>query len=228
MSACETAFTVTLTATPGAVYSPLLEITPTAMLPPVTPFTCQLTAVLAVNCCCPAAATMDEVGEIETEGCDWGCIGVPPPPQLHIPKMSDNTKLVGPVPTVSLVFDHDFVLICTSNFSARAGPVVVLHILRSEPVSPIFVLFFLPNILKRSPALSRNSYQRGVVEVIFTYPPGCLCQPLIECGPFSEYSLAGCLKCRIGRSFRACFVRVAAMSVTCSLKPNRKHPGYNS
>jgi hypothetical protein len=106
------------------VYSPLLEITPTAVLPPVTPSTCQLTAVLAVNCCCPAAATMDEVGEIETEGCDWGCMGVPPPPQLHIPKMSDNTKLVGPVPTVNLVVDHDFVLAGASNPSLRAGPVV--------------------------------------------------------------------------------------------------------
>jgi hypothetical protein len=67
---------------------------------------------------------MDEVGEIETEGCDWGCMGVPPPPQLHIPKMSDNTKLVGPVPTVNLVVDHDSILTCTSNLSLRAGPVV--------------------------------------------------------------------------------------------------------
>jgi hypothetical protein len=60
VSACETAATVTdagLGTAEGAVYSPEVEIVPTVELPPATPFTCQVTAVLevpvtvAVNCC---------------------------------------------------------------------------------------------------------------------------------------------------------------------------------
>jgi hypothetical protein len=41
-------------------------------LPPVTPFTCQVTAVLlafstvAVNCCVPPAATVADAGEMVT------------------------------------------------------------------------------------------------------------------------------------------------------------------
>jgi|SRR5215472_411134 len=58
--------------TPGAVYRPEPEIVPTAALPPVTPFTCQVTAVLlvfrtvAVNCCVPPTATVADVDEIVT------------------------------------------------------------------------------------------------------------------------------------------------------------------
>jgi hypothetical protein len=43
---------------------------PVAVFPPVTPFTCQLTAVLlvfrniAVNCCVPPVFTVAKVGEI--------------------------------------------------------------------------------------------------------------------------------------------------------------------
>jgi len=54
------------------VYSPELEIVPTVALPPVTPLTCQVTAVLAVfctvavNCWVPPIATVAEVGEIVT------------------------------------------------------------------------------------------------------------------------------------------------------------------
>src|SRR2546430_12908415 len=56
----------------GAVYRPELEIVPTVALPPVTPFTCQVTAVLlvfctvAVNCWVPPAATVADVGAIVT------------------------------------------------------------------------------------------------------------------------------------------------------------------
>ena len=32
----------------GGVYSPVVEIVPVALLPPATPFTCQVTAVLLV------------------------------------------------------------------------------------------------------------------------------------------------------------------------------------
>jgi hypothetical protein len=60
VSAWDTAVTVTvagLGTAEGAVYSPEVEIVPTDEFPPVTPFTCQVTAVLevpvtvAVNCC---------------------------------------------------------------------------------------------------------------------------------------------------------------------------------
>src|SRR5213080_2634849 len=74
-SACDTAVTVTVAGfvtTAGAVYSPELEIVPTVALPPVTPLTCQVTAVLlvfctvAVNCCVPPAPTVADIGEIVT------------------------------------------------------------------------------------------------------------------------------------------------------------------
>src|SRR5438876_496878 len=74
-SAWDTAVTVTVAGfgtTPGSVYRPELEIAPTVALPPVTPFTCQVTAVLlvfcttALNCCVPPAATVAEVGEMVT------------------------------------------------------------------------------------------------------------------------------------------------------------------
>src|ERR671923_1004148 len=74
-SACDTAVTVTvagLGTTAGAVYRPELEIVPIVALPPLTPFTCQVTAVLlvfctiAVNCWVPPAATVAEVGEMVT------------------------------------------------------------------------------------------------------------------------------------------------------------------
>jgi len=66
------AVTVTVAGLAGAVYRPELEIVPTVALPPVTPFTCQVTAVLlvfctvAVNCWVPPAATVADVGEIVT------------------------------------------------------------------------------------------------------------------------------------------------------------------
>ena len=63
---------VVLCTAAGAVYRPALEIVPTVALPPVTPFTCQVTAVLlvfctvALNCWVPPAATVADVGEIVT------------------------------------------------------------------------------------------------------------------------------------------------------------------
>src|SRR5256885_3430194 len=74
-SACDTAVTATVAGfgtTAGAVYRPKLDIVPTVALPPVTPLTCQVTAVLlvfctvAVNCCVPPAPTVADAGEIVT------------------------------------------------------------------------------------------------------------------------------------------------------------------
>src|SRR5882762_11895646 len=74
-SAWDTAATVTMAGfgtTAGAVYRPALDIVPTVALPPVTPLTCQVTAVLpvfstvAVNCCVPPAPTVADTGEIVT------------------------------------------------------------------------------------------------------------------------------------------------------------------
>src|SRR5437660_679950 len=74
-SACDMAVTVTvagLGTVTGPVYKPELEIVPVVVFPPVTPFTCQVTAVLlvfctvAVNCCVPPVVTVAEVGEMET------------------------------------------------------------------------------------------------------------------------------------------------------------------
>ena len=75
VSACETAVTVTVAGfgtVPGAVYRPELEIVPVAVFPPVTPLTCQVTAVLlvfrniAVNCSVPPVLTVAKVGKIVT------------------------------------------------------------------------------------------------------------------------------------------------------------------
>src|SRR5204863_109664 len=74
-SAWDTAATVTVAGfgtTAGAVYRPELDIVPTVALPPVTPLTCQVTAVLlvfctvAVNCCVPPTPTDADTGEIVT------------------------------------------------------------------------------------------------------------------------------------------------------------------
>ena len=65
---------------PGAVYRPELEIVPTVALPPVTPFTCQVTAVLlafctvAVSCCVPPTAIVVDAGEIITLTATGVCV----------------------------------------------------------------------------------------------------------------------------------------------------------
>src|SRR5437762_8079343 len=73
-SACDTAVTATVAGfgtTAGAVYRPERDTVPTAALPPLTPLTCQVTAVLlvfctvAVNCCVPPAPTVADTGEID-------------------------------------------------------------------------------------------------------------------------------------------------------------------
>ncbi len=74
VSACATAVTVTvagLGTAAGAVKTPDVEIVPVVAFPPVTPFTCQVTAVLLVFCtvavkvCDAPVTTLAEVGEIE-------------------------------------------------------------------------------------------------------------------------------------------------------------------
>src|SRR5690348_10428922 len=57
---------------PGATKRPEEEINPLVLLPPVTPFTCQVTAVLgtpftvAVNCCVVKIATLTGLGVTAT------------------------------------------------------------------------------------------------------------------------------------------------------------------
>jgi len=81
---CDTALTVAIVVTlspfpfdfvgtpPGATYKPLLEINPTAWLPPATPFTSQVTDELAapftiaVNCWVPKLATLAALGDTLT------------------------------------------------------------------------------------------------------------------------------------------------------------------
>jgi hypothetical protein len=81
---CATALIVTVVVTlsplpfdfvgtpPGATYNPLVETNPTVWLPPATPFTSQVTAVLAapfivaVNCCVPKFATVAAPGDTLT------------------------------------------------------------------------------------------------------------------------------------------------------------------
>jgi hypothetical protein len=66
VSAADTAVTVTVAGEGmlvGAVYMPELEIVPTVVLPPATPFTCQVTALLAEFM---TVAENDWVAEIAT------------------------------------------------------------------------------------------------------------------------------------------------------------------
>jgi hypothetical protein len=76
VSSTDTAVTETVDgdgAVAGAVYRPAVEIVPTVELPPVTPFTCQVTdpftpfVTVALNCWLPEpAVTLAMDGEIET------------------------------------------------------------------------------------------------------------------------------------------------------------------
>jgi hypothetical protein len=72
VSACEMAVTATVAGIGtvlGAVYKPVVEMKPTVEVPPVTAFTCQVTAVfvvfatVAVNCWVALVTTDAEVGE---------------------------------------------------------------------------------------------------------------------------------------------------------------------
>ena len=71
-SACETAVTVTVAGFGtfvGAVYIPADEIVPCVVSPPLTPFTSQVTLVLAalktaaVNCCVLPVCTLADFGK---------------------------------------------------------------------------------------------------------------------------------------------------------------------
>jgi hypothetical protein len=80
---------------------------PAALLPPATPLTCQVTAVLdvpvtvAVNCSVAPAATFADVGEIETATALLGVEGEGPeeaegaaePPPQPAPKRERNTAM---------------------------------------------------------------------------------------------------------------------------------------
>ena len=73
----------------GPVYKPEPEIVPTVALPPVTPFTCHVTAVLLVfctvaeNCCVPPVATAADKGAIVTlTGICVGAVDSPPQPEV--------------------------------------------------------------------------------------------------------------------------------------------------
>src|SRR5260370_28072125 len=72
------------------MYRPALEIMPTVAFPALIALTSQVTArfrlflTLAVNCCCPPAATVAEAGEIVTTGIGLlivkvNALDVPPP-----------------------------------------------------------------------------------------------------------------------------------------------------
>ena len=95
VSAAATAVTVTCKGCwgEGAVYRPLVEIVPDWVFPPVTPFTCHVTAVLvdpvtvAWNCWVAPAARVTEVGEIviATGGGGGGPLPLSPPPPVSPP-----------------------------------------------------------------------------------------------------------------------------------------------
>jgi hypothetical protein len=78
----------------GAMYSPLLEIVPTELFPPVTPFTCHVTTVLAVpvtvavNCCVPFTRTFADAGDTATVIVGGGGGGGGAPPLLAPPQPS--------------------------------------------------------------------------------------------------------------------------------------------
>jgi hypothetical protein len=85
-SACEMAVTMTVAGlgrVAGAVKSPEVEIVPAVEFPPVTPFTCQVTALLLVFCtvatkaCDAPTETLAVVGESEmlTAGLPPGPVG---------------------------------------------------------------------------------------------------------------------------------------------------------
>jgi hypothetical protein len=85
----------------GAVYKPLALIVPTVELPPVVPFTCQVTAVFVVpetaatNCVCVPGLTVAEAGVTMTVICGGGVL--PPPQELSNSKIArqgirENTR----------------------------------------------------------------------------------------------------------------------------------------
>jgi len=74
VSPFDLAVTVNEPVAPGAVYKPVPEIVPVAADPPATPLTSHVTDVsamfvtVALNCCVSFTTTVDDVGEMLTEG----------------------------------------------------------------------------------------------------------------------------------------------------------------
>jgi hypothetical protein len=99
-SACDTAVTITglfgLGTTAGAAYNPFASTIPALALPPVTPFTCQVTAVFAVpltaaeNCCCCVGNALKVRGLTLTVTAGGP---PPPPPEFPLPPQDVSTKV---------------------------------------------------------------------------------------------------------------------------------------
>ena len=127
-SACDTAVTITglfgLGTTAGAVYSPFASIVPALAFPPVTPFTCQVTAVFDVpltaaeNGCCSVGNLLAVCGLTLTVTAGGP---PPPPPVLPLPPhdvstsvAANNTAIVVP----ALLREEDL----------RASPPIIIPI----------------------------------------------------------------------------------------------------
>jgi hypothetical protein len=100
VSACEMAVTVTVAGIGtvlGAVYKPVVEMKPTVEVPPVTAFTCQVTAVfvvfatVAVNGWVAPVTTEAEVGERVTVTAVVVEEELFPPPQAVKPAKTAHT-----------------------------------------------------------------------------------------------------------------------------------------
>src|SRR5258707_747010 len=84
------------------MYRPALEIMPAVAFPPLIPLTSQVTArfrlflTLAVNCCCPPAATVAKAGEIVTTGIGLLIVKVN---ALDVPRPSFQVSALWPAPS---------------------------------------------------------------------------------------------------------------------------------
>jgi hypothetical protein len=101
-SAFEAAMTVTVAVEgmlAGAEYTPLVDIVPTVALPPVAPFTCQVTPVLlafvtvAENGLLAPIATLADVGATVTATVDGlAPVLLLPPPPPHAATIADRNS----------------------------------------------------------------------------------------------------------------------------------------
>src|SRR5579864_1802918 len=123
-SACEIADTAigrfAVGTTDGAVYKPVLSTVPTEGLPPVAPFTSQVSCVLlvplteAVNCCCSVGNLLALCGLTLTTTAP----PPPPPPPLFPPP------------------PHEVAIIADANTSALASTALVFLFLDGLRVNP--------------------------------------------------------------------------------------------
>jgi hypothetical protein len=126
------------------MYRPALEIMPTVAFPPLIPLTSQVTArfrlflTLAVNCCCPPAATVAEAGEIATTGIGLliakvNALDVPPPGAgvatltIAVPAAAISAAVIA---ACKLVLEADVVVRafpfhCTVEVDTKLAPVTV-------------------------------------------------------------------------------------------------------